>query len=154
MGEFTRDDFERAVQAFRDAPFVDGAMVEGLDLLAKAAGGWSAQFMGVSPTLGLAFNWYASISPKQMAEFQEMGGAIPGVNPRLAALIDQPMFSINGDNELVSDEDRATSPFYQDLFKRHDSPYCVAARLPGPGDVKAMVGVLRSAKQGPVTEAD
>jgi DNA-binding CsgD family transcriptional regulator len=154
MGEFTREDFERAAQSFRDAPFVEGAMVEGLDLLAKAAGGWSGVFMGVSPTLGRTFNWYSGVTPQQFAEFEAMGGAIPGINPRLGALIDQPMFSINGDNELVSEEDRARSPFYQELYRRHDTPFCVAARLPGPGDVKSMVGVLRSAAQGPADEAD
>ncbi|MDB5454365.1 MAG: transcriptional regulator,LuxR family, partial [Caulobacteraceae bacterium] len=154
MGEFSRDEFERAVQAFRDAPFVEGAMVEGLDLFARAAGGWSSHLMGVSPTLGLAFDWHAGLTPQSVAEFQAMGGAIPAVNPRLGWLMEQPMFGITGDHECVPEEERASSPFYRDLFVRYDAPFCVAARLPGPGDVKVIIGVNRSAAQGPAGETD
>jgi DNA-binding CsgD family transcriptional regulator len=154
MSHFNQDDFERAVQAFRDAPFVDGAMSEGLDLIGRAGGGWSSHIMGISPTLGLAFNWHCNISPTAMSEFIAMGGAVPGVNARLAVFFDQPLFSVVGDHEAVSEEDRAVSPFYQELFPKFDAHYCVAARLPGPGDVKVTIGVNRSEKQGPVADID
>ena len=49
-------------------------MIEGLGLLARAGDGWSGHMMGVSPTLGLAFNWYSGISQSAMSEFLAMGG--------------------------------------------------------------------------------
>jgi DNA-binding CsgD family transcriptional regulator len=154
MSEFTQRDFERAIDAFRDAPFIDGAMIQGLDLIGQAGGGWSGHMMGISPTLGLLFNWFSNISPEAISEFVAMGGALPGVNARLGAFCDLPLFSVHGDHEIVSAEERAASPFYQELFPRFDAPYCVAARLPGPGDVKVAIGVNRSEKQGPVGEAE
>lgn len=154
MSQFNQDDFERAVQAFRDAPFVEGAMTEGLRLLGNAGGGWSGHMMGVSPTLGLAFNWYCGISTQAMSEFIAMGGAVPGVNPRLAAFMETPLFGVHGDHELVSPEDRAASAFYQEFFPKYDAHHCLAARCPGPGDVKVMIGINRSENQGAAAEAD
>lgn len=154
MSNFTDADFERATEAFRDAPFVDGAMVKGLDLFARAGGGWSGHLMGISPTVGLTFNWYSALTPTAMAEFVEMGGALPGVNSRLTALFEQPMFSIINDHDSVSDEERAISPFYQDLFPRYDAEHCVGSRLPGPGDVRVVLGVNRSAKRGRASDTE
>jgi DNA-binding CsgD family transcriptional regulator len=153
MSRFNQDDFERAVQAFRDAPFVEGAMIEGLSLLARAGDGWSGHMMGVSPTLGLAFNWYCNISPAAMSEFMAMGGAIPGLNPRLAAFMETPLFGVFGDHELVSADDRAASPFYQEFFPKYDASHLLAARCPGPGDVKVLIGINRGETQGAPDEA-
>jgi DNA-binding CsgD family transcriptional regulator len=148
MSQFSQDELDRAVQALRDAPFVEGAMSEALALFAQAGGGWSGHLMGVSPTLGLVFNWHAGISSQAMNEFLAMGGAIPGVNARLAAYMDLPLFALQADDEVVAADDRATSPFYQELFPRYDAHHCLAARLPGPGDVKILIGVNRSKSQG------
>ena len=49
MSSFSDQHHEQAVALFRDAPFVDGSMQQALALLAKAAGGWGAQIIGISP---------------------------------------------------------------------------------------------------------
>jgi DNA-binding CsgD family transcriptional regulator len=154
MSDFGENEFKRASEAFRDAPFVEGSIVKALELLAAASGGWGGQMLGISPTLGMTFNWHAGFTAESMAEFEAMGGAIPGVNPRMAPLLEQPLMGVMGDHEFVGEEERANSPFYQDLFRRYDAPYCVAARLPGAGDVRVVVGAVRSQAAGPASETE
>ncbi|HET9159511.1 MAG TPA: hypothetical protein VFN88_02775, partial [Caulobacteraceae bacterium] len=154
MSRFGQDDFDRTVQALRDAPFVDGAMDEALGLFAEAGGGWSGHMLGVSPTLGLVFNWHAGLSSQAMDEFIAMGGAIPGVNARLAAFFELAPFDVRCDDELVPADERNASPFYQELFPRYDAEYCLAARIPGPGDVKVLIGVNRTSAQGAANDED
>lgn len=154
MSSFSDQDFDRAVAAFRDAPFVEGSIQQALGLLAKAAGGWGAQIIGVSPTLGLTFQWHSGFTSSQITAWSSAGGSSPAVNTRLATLLEQPLGVVVADHEIISPEERSSSPLYQDLFTRLDCPYGVAARLHGTGDVRVLVAALRSSKQGPAGPED
>lgn len=146
MTSFLADDLTRARTAFEAAPFHPEKWTEGLDLFAKIAGGWAGQLIAASPTK-LAANIITQMPAEATAEWERRGGAIVGVNPRARSLLDQP-FRVTADNDYLTPEAQARSPFYQELFNPLDANFISVGKLGDHGDINAVVCAIHTARQG------
>lgn len=141
------DDVRAAAAAFEAAPFDPARWSDGLDLFARICGGYAGQLIGVSPSRDIAINVVTGMAPEAVAEWERRGGAIPSMNPRAATLAMAPG-TVASDADLVTEEQRRRSPFYREVFDPFDAPFMSLAVLSRPGDLRAVVGVIRNARQG------
>lgn len=153
MTDFGEDDFLRAVAAFEAAPFEPEQWEHGLDLFARAGGGWAGQLLAIEPDGSIVFNLVTRMSSDAVVEWERRGGSIVGVNPRAQSILSRP-FSVTADDDFLSRQEQQRSPFYQELFRPFDAAFMSVGRLRDHGRVKAIAGAIRSHRQGHAGKTD
>lgn len=145
-------DVAKAFASISSAPF-DGNWSEALAQISAAGRGWAGQMLGVSRSGEILYDVGHGLPLDALRDFERRGGVDPSLNPR-AALLRQPYFVTCGDNDVVSADERRTSPFYTELYNPADTPFACMARLPGPRGSSVAVVSLRSASAGHLVEED
>jgi hypothetical protein len=145
-------DVSKAFASISSAPY-DGNWSEALAQISAAGRGWAGQLLGVSRSGELLYDVGHGLPLDALSDFERRGGVDPGLNPR-AAILHKPYFATLGDNDVVSADERRSSPFYTEVYEPADAPFVCMSRLPAPRGASVIVVSLRSASAGHLVEED
>lgn len=115
--------------------------------VAAAAGGWSAQLIGLAAGEAL-FHLSGGIDEGTVAAFQAARGADPAVNPRAAALLAVAPRRIISESDFIFPERRTRDDFYREFLRRVDAPWCLAAALNAGEETRVVCAVNLSRSRG------
>lgn len=131
---------------------VDGSLwMPALVNLAEATGSARGQLIGIGNSAAVPFNWVNDFSDEGLADFVEIEGGSPMVNPRIAVSAGASLLVVHGE----ADYDAAVAALPTDIYRAfasdHDIPYGCQSKLIEDGHGIVGLAVLRTERDGRTT---
>lgn len=141
-------DLERLADQLSSAPLRPSLWPEILVGLSRAGGGWGTHLFGLSGGPAPDFSFSDAIADESMTEWLALGGMNPVLNPRARLATLRPALQVIGDDHLASAGERRANVFYNDFYPRYDAPHMVASSFLCGADLRVVLAVFRSRRQG------
>jgi DNA-binding CsgD family transcriptional regulator len=149
-----KNKWSKVVSAFSSAALGVGRWTEGLALLAEVTGSRSGQLIGLGDDHAVPFNFISDSDSEWLQDFKRADGGNPSVNPFVRAGTECSQNAVLSSADFFPKEQRSCNGFYQDCLVRYDFPYICLAPLHKAGSTLIGLSVLRSKKQGEITEPE
>lgn len=137
------------IDSFQSAALGTADWSGAIQAMADATGSRGAQLIGRRRDLSVLFNVITNLDPAA----QKLAMELQPVNPRPSIVERAPILRAVADWDVLTPEQSARDPFYQEVLRPWDAPFFCATVLERRTDMFVTLGVIRSHADGYITAA-
>lgn len=142
-------EWHELVDGFATAALEPSGWEGALTALARATGSARGQLIGIGGPRTIPFNWVTDMPPRAYADFVEIEGSDPSINPRMAASLRARPLQTISEREYLAALPLLRSEVYRDYAAKYDIELGCQTTLVADTDMIIGLAVLRTRRDGP-----